>query len=377
MTTLDHRMPAPLGAPARSITRPSDTPTAPAAVPDGAEATAPQSSPRGRALTSSEFTAVAVVAALVGVLGLLGFVNSFAAVAEASRPSFGGLAWTVPLGIDLGIAIFAALDIVLARLDMRIRWLRFIPWALTAATVYLNVAGEHGTFGKVAHAVLPALWVIAVEIAAHVIRIRAGIAAGTRMDGIRAARWILAPWPTMKLWRRMVLWEIRSYPDALSRERARLLALTDLQDTYGRWAWRRRAPRRVRALYRLGELDTAEDTGAPSGARSERSGEDGPAAGPVDRPAMESGPSTPPAAGPSPAPSAGPSRTHPDHRRTVRAPRRWTVPPPVPQDHRAAAGRGRPHADRTAHRRRPRRERPGADPQRARRPSPRGRTQRR
>jgi hypothetical protein len=310
MTTLDHRMPAPLGAPARSITRASDTPTAPAAVLDDAEDTAPQTSPRGRTLTSSEFTAVAVVAALVGVLGLLGFVNSFAAVAEASRPSFGGLAWTVPLGIDLGIAIFAALDIVLARLDMRIRWLRFIPWALTAATVYLNVAGEHGTFGKVAHAVLPALWVIAVEIAAHVIRIRAGIAAGTRMDGIRAARWILAPWPTMKLWRRMVLWEIRSYPDALSRERARLLALTDLQDTYGRWAWRRRAPRRVRALYRFGELATvAEVTGAPSGAPSGGTGEDGPAAGPVDRPALESGPSTLPTTGPSVAPSRTRTRT--------------------------------------------------------------------
>ncbi|MGI5419232.1 DUF2637 domain-containing protein [Actinomadura luteofluorescens] len=321
MTTLDHRMPAALGAPAakraaevpasvRSVTRPSDTPTAPAAVLDGAEGTAPHASPRGRALTSSEFTAVAVVAALVGVLGLLGFVNSFAAVAEASRPSFGGLAWTVPLGIDLGIAIFAALDIVLARLDMRIRWLRFIPWALTVATVYLNVAGEHGTFGKVAHAVLPALWVIAVEIAAHVIRIRAGIAAGTRMDGIRAARWILAPWPTMRLWRRMVLWEIRSYPVALSRERARLLALTDLQDTYGRWAWRRRAPRRVRALYRLGELATvAEDTGTPSAARSDGTGEDGFAVPLVDRPELESGPSTPPAAGPSAVPSRTRTRT--------------------------------------------------------------------
>ncbi|WP_021593490.1 DUF2637 domain-containing protein [Actinomadura welshii] len=335
MTTLDHRMPASLGAPARSITRLSDTPTAPAAVLDGAEVAAQQTSPRGRALTSSEFTAVAVVAALVGVLGLLGFVNSFAAVAEASRPSFGGLAWTVPLGIDLGIAIFAALDIVLARLDMRIRWLRFIPWALTAATVYLNVAGEHGTFGKVAHAVLPALWVIAVEIAAHVIRIRAGIAAGTRMDGIRAARWILAPWPTMKLWRRMVLWEIRSYPDALSRERARLLALTDLQDTYGRWAWRRRAPRRVRALYRLGELATAEDTGTPSAARSD---EDGPAAGPVDRPALESGPSTPPIPGPSAAPSRTRTRTTGGQsaRRaggpSARRSRKTTAPPPDVDD---------------------------------------------
>jgi len=60
----------------------------------------------------------------------------------------------------------------------------------------------------------------------------------------------------------MVLWEIRSYPDALARERARLLALTTLQDTYGRLAWRWRAPRRERALYRLGELAPAAEVPA-------------------------------------------------------------------------------------------------------------------
>ncbi|MFB4302640.1 DUF2637 domain-containing protein [Actinomadura sp. NTSP31] len=276
----------------RPITHPNDTPPT---TPDTAEGDASQS----RALTSNEFTAVCVVAALVTVLGLLGFVNSFAAVADAAAPSFGRLAWSVPLGIDLGIAIFAALDIVLARLDMRVRWLRFIPWTLTAATVYLNVAEQSTAFGRLAHAVLPALWVCAVEIAAHVIRIRAGIAAGTRMDGIRASRWILAPWPTLKLWRRMVLWEIRSYADALGRERARVLALTDLQDTYGRWAWRRRAPRRVRALYRLGELAPAPLAAVPSAAPV--ADRPGPAEG--DRPALESGPSIPPTAGPSNAQS--------------------------------------------------------------------------
>ncbi|WP_019630210.1 DUF2637 domain-containing protein [Actinomadura atramentaria] len=234
--------------PTRPITRLNDTP--PPSFGTSGEGT----TPAVRRLTGNEFTAVVTVAALVGVLGVLGFVNSFAAVAKAAEPSFGPLAWTVPLGIDLGIGIFAALDIVLARLDMRVRWLRFIPWSLTAATVWLNVNAEHTAFGMVAHAILPGLWVIAVEVAAHVIRVRAGIESGTRMDGIRASRWVLAPWPTLKLWRRMVLWETRSYPDALNRERSRLLVRTDLQDTYGALAWRWKAPRRVRALYRLGEL---------------------------------------------------------------------------------------------------------------------------
>ncbi|WP_067475295.1 DUF2637 domain-containing protein [Actinomadura hibisca] len=226
--------------------------------------------PPVRPLTGNEFTAAVTVAALVAVLALLGFVNSFAAVADAARPSFGRLAWTVPVGIDLGIAAFAALDIVLARLDMRVKWLRLVPWALTGATVYLNVAVEHTAFGRISHALLPVLWVIAVEIGAHVIRVRAGIASGTRMDGIRGSRWVLAPWPTLKLWRRMVLWEIRSYPDALGRERDRVLARTDLKDTYGALAWRWKAPRRTKALYRLGELTPATlPTGLPAGLSAE------------------------------------------------------------------------------------------------------------
>jgi hypothetical protein len=248
---------------------------------------------RARRLSEGEYTSVATVAALVAVLGLLGFVNSFAAVMVAAAPSFGRLAFTVPLGIDLGIAIFAALDIVLARLDMRVRWLRLIPWTLTAATVYLNVASEHTAFGRIAHAVLPGLWVAAVEVGAHVVRIRAGIEAGTRMESIRPSRWVLAPWPTLKLWRRMVLWEIRSYPDALMRERARVLALTDLQDTYGRWAWRRNAPRRVRALYRLGELTPATGPASVSTSPADMTAAIGSSAGPMpDRPALERGPST-------------------------------------------------------------------------------------
>jgi hypothetical protein len=219
---------------------------------------------RMRSLTEHEQTAVAVVGAMVAVLGLLGFVNSFARVAKAAAPTFGRLAYTVPVGIDLGIAVFSALDIVLARLDMRVRWLRLIPWTLTAATVYLNVAGETSVFAIVAHAVLPALWVAAVEVGAHVVRARAGLAAGTRMDSIRLSRWFLAPTSTVRLWRRMVLWETRSYPAALVRERDRVLALTELKDTYGPIAWRWKAPRRARTLYRLGELAPATDLPALS-----------------------------------------------------------------------------------------------------------------
>ncbi|MFL6110527.1 MAG: DUF2637 domain-containing protein, partial [Catenulispora sp.] len=201
---------------------------------------------------------VAAVSTAVGALGLLGFVNSFHRVDATAQPSFHGLAWTVPTGIDLGIFVFSALDIVLAILDMRIVWLRLIPWALTAVTIQLNIANQTGQapltgFDKLAHGVLPAMWALSVEVGAHVVRKRARLTNAKRMDRVRVSRWLLAPLPTLGLWRRMVLWEERSYPAALTRERTRVLAKTDLQDRYGR-AWRFKAPRRERALYRLGEL---------------------------------------------------------------------------------------------------------------------------
>ncbi|WP_431894654.1 DUF2637 domain-containing protein [Nonomuraea sp. bgisy101] len=262
-----------------------------------------------RPLTEGEHTAVAVTAGVTGVLGMLGFVNSFDRVADAAEPSFGWFSWTVPLGIDLGIAVFSALDIVLARLGMRVRWLRFIPWALTAATVYLNVADylkvdRIDWFAVVAHALLPLLWVAAVEVGAHVIRKRADLVKPDRMDGIRRSRWLLAPLPTFALWRRMVLWEVRSYPDALERERDRILARTDLQDRYGA-LWRFKASRRERALYRLGEL-------APKDA-------------PIKADAVRLAPPAPPLAELPPAPRKRPT---PNGKRT-RTAKRTTAAPDV------------------------------------------------
>lgn len=221
----------------------------------------PTASPRP--LSEGERTLISVTAAAVGVLGLIGFVISFATVMNAAKPTFGALAFMLPLGVDLGIAVFSALDIVLARLDMRVRWLRFIPWTLTTATVYLNVAAyAHAPdgpdwFAVVAHAILPGLWVVAVEIGTHAVRKRADLASPSRrLDSIRVSRWLLSPLPTFTLWRRMVLWEVRSYPEALHHERERILAKTDLQDRYGR-LWQFKATRRERALYKLGELAPA------------------------------------------------------------------------------------------------------------------------
>jgi hypothetical protein len=233
-----------------------------------------QAVPAVKAIEGPLKKVVGAVSAAVGALGLLGFVNSFHRVDATAQPSFHGLAWTVPTGIDLGIFVFSALDIVLAILDMRIVWLRLIPWALTAVTIELNIADQIGQapltgFDKLAHGVLPAMWALSVEVGAHVVRKRARLTNAKRMDRVRVSRWLLAPLPTLGLWRRMVLWEERSYPAALARERTRVLAKTDLQDRYGR-AWRFTAPRRERALYRLGELAPTPIAGTESTSTGEQ-----------------------------------------------------------------------------------------------------------
>jgi uncharacterized protein DUF2637 len=224
---------------------------------------------RGVALSSlrpGERAVLGLVALLVLLLGAIGAVNSFEAVADAVRPSFGDLAWTVPLGVDVGIAVFTALDLVLARLGMRMRLLRLVPWLLVGVTVYLNVAGETEPVGAVAHGVLPLLWVLAVDVAAHVARVRAGLAhghdnpktggggrpAGTvgfwRYLAIRAGTRV--PW----LRRGMVLIAERNYDTAVRRAQQQDLVRAELRDRYGRMRWRWRTPAAKRVMYRWGTL---------------------------------------------------------------------------------------------------------------------------
>lgn len=212
-------------------------------------------------------------ALVIGALGLAagGFVNSFAAVRDAVAPSFGGLAWTVPVLIDLGVAVFSGIDLLFTRLGIRLWWLRFVPWTLIGATIWLNVAHETTSVGVVAHAAPPVLWVVTVELAAHAMRSRAGLEPEHpgrrrptgRMDKVRAARWLLAPWSTLVIRRWMILQEERSYERANHRWWARKQAKWELQDTYGTILWRIRAPRRARGLYRWGHL-SLETTASPA-----------------------------------------------------------------------------------------------------------------
>jgi hypothetical protein len=209
-------------------------------------------------------------AALLGVgVGGVGLALSFDTVSAA------GTAWgfatpqMLPLAIDLAIPTFTVVNLLLIRMDMALSWVRWVPWLLTLVTCWLNIAAGTSMAARAAHGTMPLLWVVLSEVAAHVYAVRVGVATGRRMEKIRRSRWLLAPVTTFALWRRMTLWEITSYGDALARERERQLACAELRERYGR-RWRSRTDRRTRVLLKLGDL-------APAGtapAEVEQSAED-------------------------------------------------------------------------------------------------------
>ncbi|RZE25181.1 hypothetical protein C0Q96_19085 [Streptomyces albidoflavus] len=224
-------------------------------------------------------------------VGALGLVSSFDAVSAAAAEWGFSSPWMLPVGIDLAIPVFTVANLLLIRLDMPLAWVRFVPWVLTLVTCGLNVAAGHGLWAKVAHGTMPLLWVIFSEIAAHIYSVRIGAATGRRMEKIRRSRWLLAPLSTFALWRRMTLWEITSYAEALVCERERVLARARLREKHGR-RWRSRTPRTERVLLKLGET-------APA---------------PIPSPAPESFPVPEPDLKPEPAPPAEPVKEVPRRR---------------------------------------------------------------
>nr|WP_234336249.1 DUF2637 domain-containing protein [Streptomyces sp. NRRL S-1022] len=184
------------------------------------------------------------------IIAGIGFAGSYAAVRElALKKGFGNFAYAFPVGIDAGIVVLLALDLLLTWIRIPFPLLRQTAWLLTAATIAFNgAAAWPDPLGVGMHAVIPVLFVVAVEAARHAIGRIADITADKHMEGVRIARWLLSPVPTFKLWRRMKLWELRSYEQVIKLEQERLVYQARLRQRFGR-AWRRKAP--VEALMPL------------------------------------------------------------------------------------------------------------------------------
>ncbi|MFD0557113.1 DUF2637 domain-containing protein [Stackebrandtia endophytica] len=210
---------------------------------------------------------IASAAIIIGAIGIggVGFAASFANVTKAMTPAFGEWAWLVPAGIDLGIAVTIGLDILLAKMRMRPAWLRFIPWGLTGITIWLNASGHSG-IGLVGHVSLPAMFIVMSEVGAHVIRVRAGLAAGETREGPRLPRWLVAPVETVQLWMIMARTPgVDTYEKALAEHHGHVMAAVALREAWG-IAWRIKAPHQLRARHRLGTLTATDVTTAKAAA---------------------------------------------------------------------------------------------------------------
>ncbi|MFD8146279.1 DUF2637 domain-containing protein [Streptomyces sp. NPDC059708] len=217
-------------------------------------------------LTRTHRILVGVVVAGAVVIAGIGFAGSYAAVrALALKKGFGSFSLVFPIGIDAGICVLLALDLLLTWIRIPFPLLRQTAWLLTAATIAFNgAAAWPDPLGVGMHAVIPVLFVVTVEAARHAVGRIADITADRHMEGVRITRWLLSPFPTFKLWRRMKLWELRSYEQAVGMEQDRLIYQARLQARFGR-AWRRKAPVEALMPLRLARIGVPLSRTAPEG----------------------------------------------------------------------------------------------------------------
>ncbi|MGV9288595.1 DUF2637 domain-containing protein [Streptomyces sp. NPDC003719] len=200
------------------------------------------------------------------VIAGIGFAGSYAAVRElALKKGFGNFSYVFPIGIDAGICVLLALDLLLTWIRIPFPLLRQTAWLLTAATIAFNgAAAWPDPLGVGMHAVIPVLFVVSVEAARHAVGRIADITADKHMEGVRLTRWLLSPLPTFLLWRRMKLWELRSYDQVIKLEQERLVYQARLRSRFGR-AWRRKAPVESLMPLRLARYGVPLGQTAPAG----------------------------------------------------------------------------------------------------------------
>ncbi|GED85540.1 membrane protein [Streptomyces sp. 6-11-2] len=217
-------------------------------------------------LTRMHRVLIGVVVTGAVIIAGIGFAGSYAAVRElAIKKGFGNFSYVFPIGIDAGICVLLALDLLLTWIRIPFPLLRQTAWLLTLATIAFNgAAAWPDPLGVGMHAVIPVLFVVAVEAARHAIGRIADITADKHMEGVRLTRWLLSPVPTFLLWRRMKLWELRSYDQVIKLEQERLVYQARLRSRFGR-AWRRKAPVESLMPLRLARYGVPLGETAPAG----------------------------------------------------------------------------------------------------------------
>lgn len=209
---------------------------------------------RSRKLAGSIGTAVPVALVSLVTLGLAAYAAaaSYESVSQLAAAHAVPLPRLNPAGIDGGLAGVIGVDILLTWRGRPVGWLRAAARLFAAGTVAANVmAGWPDPAGVGLRVAAPVLIVVLTEAARTVLLHRAATAG----EAIPAARWLLAPWQTFTLWRRMRLWGMTSYPEAVRLDLARRRAEFRLADRYGP-AWRDLVPADLAWMLRAGVLMT-------------------------------------------------------------------------------------------------------------------------
>ncbi|MFE9853483.1 DUF2637 domain-containing protein [Streptomyces sp. NPDC005576] len=205
-------------------------------------------------VASPQATAATLGARLVGwllplvagvgmpVVGVIGFAASYTTLKQfALHHGFShGFAPFFPIGIDVSIVALLALDLFMVRRGTPWPVVRYAAHFMTLVTVVLNAtegigaetsgAGQAEAAGGVwdslwanplwalSHAVMPGLFVLGIEGARKILMHAARIKQGTATDRVPLHRWVLSPIATARLYRRMRLAAVRSYPEMVRRE---------------------------------------------------------------------------------------------------------------------------------------------------------------
>ncbi|MFJ5883258.1 DUF2637 domain-containing protein [Kitasatospora cineracea] len=173
------------------------------------------------------------------VLAGIGFSGSYTALRDLGFDhGFGDFSYAFPVGVDAGIVALLAMDLHLIRKGTPWPMLRLLAHCFTAATIYFNAASAGPVLanptGTAMHAVIPIMFVAVVEAGRRLVVRITRIEAGHQRDGVPLHRWLLAPGPSFALYRRMRLWGIDSYREAIGMERERTVYKVMLQRDHGR-----------------------------------------------------------------------------------------------------------------------------------------------
>jgi Protein of unknown function (DUF2637) len=193
---------------------------------------------------------------LLLAVAAIGFSVSFQTISgEAAAHGLPGWPPLYPIGIDAGILALILEARKLAALKRSDLVPRILAWGLAIGTIYINIHGSppHDWLGRAMHAIMPALWIVFLELTRW--RQRAGIRKADKADPIPLARWLLDPAGTARLKRRMVTQNVLSYRTAVALNDARLF-MRDLARAHygGRWGYWRLAPSLLRTNIRKGRV---------------------------------------------------------------------------------------------------------------------------